>query len=73
MSTLIDKIIYPFGKPRRLQVTDVAGGGGNYHIYLDNYYIGSLHHTCNGWRVDLQHEGSLPQVYFDAIIMKVKS
>ena len=69
---LIHKIIRPFGRNQELIVTDVSGGQ-QYHIYLDNFYIGSLHHTCDGWRVALQHEGSLPQVYCDVIIAKVES
>lgn len=73
MSILIDKIIHPFGEPQRLEVSSPTGVGGlSYHVYLDNYFLGSVVYYTTGWAVALQNEGSLPKEYCDAIVEKVK-
>lgn len=73
MSTLIDKIIHPFGRPQHLVVSAANGvGGDTYFIYLDRYYLGCLHFTSTGWRVSLQHDGKLPKIYCDAILDKAE-
>ena len=71
MSILVDKVIHPFLKPQHLVVSAPSGAGGtSYHICLDNYFLGQLHYTTDGWKVSLQHEDSLPKPYCEALIKK---
>lgn len=51
MGNLIDfKVLNDRGEEQHVEVSEPAGSGGGYYLYVNQYFQGQIVHTSDGWK-----------------------